>query len=262
MIIAPLISQKGGAGKTLISASLSAALAIRGYRVWLIDLDPNATLSKVMGIGNPTGVNGALTYIMGFTKSIKVHTATMENNTIANVKVIPPGTTSGINPDGALPSTPVLTSRFSSLINGIGNYRVRPNFVLIDTPTLNPTLNPSLTASLINIANLLILVTTDEPGGSNWVGSLLEYALTITQGRRQEYVVIMNKLINIKGGFDMGARYMVRILRNPGVEAAWRVGSIPYLIRDPELNQFRRAIDELASILEKINAELTWVTQQ
>ncbi len=259
MITASAISQKGGVGKTLIIASISVALANRGYRVWLIDLDPNATLSKALGVSNQANVNGALTYIMGFTKSVKVFTASVENNTVVNIKIVPPGAIPNVSLDGALPSTPVLMSRLSSLINGISNYRARPNFILIDTPTLSPTVNPSLTASILGTADAVILVATDEPGGLGWVGKFLEYASTITPGRRLEYVLVLNKLISIRGGFDLGVKYVIKILRNPSVEAAWRVGSIPYLIKDPELNQFRRAIDELTSILEKFNAEHTWV---
>ncbi|MFP3216022.1 MAG: ParA family protein, partial [Vulcanisaeta sp.] len=168
MITAPAISQKGGVGKTLIIASISVALANRGYRVWLIDLDPNATLSKALGVSNQANVNGALTYIMGFTKSVKVFTASVENNTVVNIKIVPPGAIPNVSLDGALPSTPVLMSRLSSLINGISNYRARPNFILIDTPTLSPTVNPSLTASILGTADAVILVATDEPGGLGW----------------------------------------------------------------------------------------------
>ncbi len=259
MIVTPLISQKGGVGKTLIAASLATALSMRGYRVWLIDLDPNATLSRALGISNPGGVSGALTYVMGLGRSVKVFTAVTEDGAMTNVRVIPPGATIGNNPYNALPSTAVLTSRLGSLISGVSSYRAMPNFIIIDTPALTPSLSPGLLTAIISNSDVITLVATDEPGGMGWLGKFLEYSSTVAPTRRQDQVAVLNKLTNLRGAFDVGVRYTVKILRNPAVEAAWRMGLIPYLVKDPELAQFRKSIDELAVIMERLNAEYTWV---
>ena len=43
-------NQKGGSGKTTTARSLAAALAERGRRVLMVDLDPQASLSEGCGI--------------------------------------------------------------------------------------------------------------------------------------------------------------------------------------------------------------------
>lgn len=43
-------NQKGGVGKTTVSLGVAAAMAARGDRVLLIDLDPQASATKVVGV--------------------------------------------------------------------------------------------------------------------------------------------------------------------------------------------------------------------
>ncbi|MEM9554292.1 MAG: ParA family protein [Acidobacteriota bacterium] len=53
-----VISKKGGVGKTTTSVSLAAALARRGRRVLVVDLDPNAGASLSLGLAKHQLVGG------------------------------------------------------------------------------------------------------------------------------------------------------------------------------------------------------------
>lgn len=54
MKIIAVTNQKGGVGKTTTSVNLSAALAEAGQRILLVDLDPQANASSVVGAKDPS----------------------------------------------------------------------------------------------------------------------------------------------------------------------------------------------------------------
>lgn len=48
-----VVNHKGGVGKTTTTASLGEALAKKGFKVLLIDLDPQGNLSQILGVDMP-----------------------------------------------------------------------------------------------------------------------------------------------------------------------------------------------------------------
>ena len=140
---------KGGVGKTTTTLSLGGALAVQGFRVLLIDLDPHGNLTLSLGI-TPSDLPQSVTDIL------------LANHELASV--IQPTEIENLNLVGAN-SELNLAERFLTLREDFeqilrdsmqenGDY----DLILMDCP---PALGP-LTLSALTAANLLIIPTQCE----------------------------------------------------------------------------------------------------
>lgn len=53
MIVLSICNHKGGTGKTTTAIHLAAALGLSGWRILVMDLDPQGFLTRTMGVGEP-----------------------------------------------------------------------------------------------------------------------------------------------------------------------------------------------------------------
>ena len=152
-------NQKGGVGKTTVTLGVASALAHRGARVLLVDVDPQASATKVLGVP----VEGALT----------VADALLEPSRYRLVDAIVP---SGWGFDLA-PAEMALAARESRRstadefvlrhqLRGVAGY----DLVLIDCP---PSLGV-LTLNALTAASQVVIVTEPSFLSLQGIGELLE----------------------------------------------------------------------------------------
>lgn len=159
MIIA-VTNQKGGVGKTTTCVNVSAALALMGHRVLLVDMDPQAH-STISIVNNPHDMPRSLFDVL-MDKNTKI------NDVIAKSTI--PGLDVAISRISMAKLEPALIGEFD------GHYRLRDalnavrdhyDYIFIDTPpTLGLiTLNALVAASYILIpiqSSYLCLEGTDD----------------------------------------------------------------------------------------------------
>jgi chromosome partitioning protein len=123
--IVSLVNQKGGVGKTTTAVSLAVALARRGQRVLLVDLDPQANATSALGVlrSDRPGVYDALLDETPIEECI----ARVEAE---GVDLVP----SSAELSGAEVELVPVLARERRLVNALQPVRERYDWVLIDCP--------------------------------------------------------------------------------------------------------------------------------
>src|SRR5579859_2927168 len=148
-------NQKGGVGKTTTTANLGAALALRGRRVLLVDLDPQGNLTSAFGLDRDLVQTVADSLL---DRRVKLPILNVANGTA--------GSHPGATQLHVVPATVGLAAAEAQLINKLGReQRLRDqllvvaddyDYILIDTP-------PSLGVLTVNalVAATRVIIPTE-----------------------------------------------------------------------------------------------------
>ena len=159
--IISITNQKGGVGKTTTALNLSSALALKGQKVLLVDLDPQSSASSGLGLCPQEGIYQALMNRCSLKKIIC-------STSVAHLDVAP------ANPHLAGAEIELVNeeNRVFFLQNSLKEVKDNYDFILIDTP---PSLG-FLTLNALSASNVFIIPLQCEYYALEGLSRLMETA--------------------------------------------------------------------------------------
>ena len=140
-----IANQKGGVGKTTSAINLAAAVALRGQKTLLVDLDPQANTTSGLGVDKSQVVNNVYSAIISSTPITEV----IRTTEVENLSLAP----SGIDLVGAEIELASVDGREGRLKNAVASLEDQYRFAFFDCP---PSLGLVTLNALIAADSVLI----------------------------------------------------------------------------------------------------------
>jgi chromosome partitioning protein len=180
MKVISIFNQKGGVGKTTTCINLSAYLAMQGYRILNIDIDPQGNTTSGLGIDKEK-LEASIYDIL--TSDIEIDNVIKKCELIDNFFIVP----STIELAGAEVELINKENRENILKNSLKKLKAKFDFIFIDCP---PSLG-LLTINALTASNSVIIPIQCEFYALEGVGQLVNTVQLITES--------LNRNLKIEG---------------------------------------------------------------
>lgn len=202
--VVAILNQKGGVGKTTVTLGLASAAAQAGHRVLVVDLDPQASSTWVLGI-DPTAVDVSTAEVLGRTAADKAIVASPWSD---RIHVIPASKRLQSKETG---NPQRLRTALAEVASGY-------DAVLIDCP---PSLGNLTTSGLTAADHAVIVVEPSALGlrGIGAVADVIDEVWDAHNGSLELSGVIVNKVPAVSGEAERRLDELTRIV---GKRAIWQ----------------------------------------
>ena len=209
--IVAFVNQKGGVGKTSVTLGMASAARAAGHRVLVVDLDPQASATWVLGV-DPTGVDRTTSDLLHKHRAGSASKAIVASGWGELVDVVPagPGLQDYESGDGKHPAGRLR----SSLEGATGHY----DLVLVDcAPSLG-----NLTRNGLTAATHAIMVVEPAALSLRGVGAVADVIDEVWADHNPDLDlagVIVNKVPAVSSEADRRYEELTRIV---GKKAVWQ----------------------------------------
>lgn len=174
-----IVNQKGGVGKTTTAVNLAASIGNHGYKVLLVDVDPQGNATSGLGVNKREVVKSTYDMIVG---DIKAEEILIKTN-FKNLDLLP----SNMNLAGAELELVDMSGREAKIRNALATLKGNYDFIILDCP---PSLG-LLTVNVLCAVDSVIVPIQCEYYALEGLSQLMN---TIRQVKR-----LYNSLIELEG---------------------------------------------------------------